>query len=709
MLIEDRVGSFYLKVVGFTGSACLFALGMLAVGYSLGTTSAAVFAFLGAWSVLSFIELGKRVFEFLSPTAVTSKLASDIATVVNAAAATGFLAGDRSIQSHHQRVAARKLDAWEEVVYVSIGRSQSTSALKMIGKKAVSLLHWYSEAKLPIPKTSQWFERTFDHPSYLLTGGTKLELASKIGWMPPEVEPDQLWLEKRVGEIIQRIVEALLDKGSSRHCAEVLDSFDRWIARSAHQFRVRQMEMGFQIASKIGTATRSISAGTREGTDRDRLYGLSVLDSLAQAVPNAAASLNQRLSTLSLDQLLEDASKAAIDESLPLGPFPPKLRENVESFRMAHSFEKDVEGSTQTPSWFIQHHVARLLSEDVRTTFESLLSGAERWLPSQAKSLREEGSVEGSTAVIQRGLDSVFKLEASAEKAASMLEQLKQRRAETVGKEWPDVNHEKWQERLRMLRLTLITELVQLTPLLPSTPHQSNVPDSFGFAYTTLCDATIGALEGMDAATFEIVYRVLAPSALKAHDRVKSELADSPGDNALILSADVMLDVIEISGYAYLWKFALGEEEFWDSVTSVWDGLLSVHDDPARLIKLIALEEEFHQSQLAISPRSIIRWQWQRRMQHIVEGRGFAPHGIFSDTIPSIIAIDPVAASYIQEMDSRDARDLMLSEYLLKRPEAAGVRLPRDTEDLREGAKRVSDNRRDGRVEGRPRFPGGGW
>ena len=51
----------------------------------------------------------------------------------------------------------------------------------------------------------------------------------------------------------------------------------------------------------------------------------------------------------------------------------------------------------------------------------------------------------------------------------------------------------------------------------------------------------------------------------------------------------------------------------------------------------------------------------------------------------------------------------MLSEYLLKRPEAAGVKLPRGTEDLQAEAKRVSDNRRAGRVEGRPGFPGGGW
>ena len=561
VLIEDRVGSFYLKVVGFTGGACLFALGMLALGYSLGAASAVVFALLGAASVLSFIKLGMRVFEFLSPTAVIGTLASDITTAVNAVAATGLLARDRSIQAHHQRVAAGKLDAWEEMVSVSIGRSQSASDLKMIGENAVLLLRWYSEAKLPIPKTSQWFEETVEHPSYLLAGGNELRLVSYTGWMSPRIESDQLWLEKRAGEIIQRVVVALLEKGSSKPCAEVLRSFNGWIARSAHQLRVRQMEMGFQVASRIGSATQSVSMATRDGKDHDKLHGLAVLDGLAQAVANAAGSLNQRLRTLALDQLLENASKAAINESLSLAAFPPNVRANIESFRKEHLFERDVEGSTQTPPWFVKQHAARLLSVDVRTTFESLLNRAERWLPAQAKSLREEGAVEGSAMVIQRGLESVLKLQASAENTASTLGQLKQWRVETAGEEWPEVKAEEWRERLRMLRLALTKELVQLIPLLPTTPPRGALPDSFGFAYTTLCHAMIDALEAMDAATFKLVYPVLVPSSLKAHERVRVELIESPAENVLVFSADVILDVIEISGYAYLWKFALGEED----------------------------------------------------------------------------------------------------------------------------------------------------
>ena len=606
--------------------------------------------------------------------------------------------------------AVAMLDAWEEMVFVSIGRSQSSSALRAIGQNAVLLLRWYSEAKLPIAQTSQWFQRAPEHPSYLVAGGSRLSMALRAGtWIHPKMEPDQLWLEKRVGEIIQRVVVALVKKGSNRPCAEVLESFYGWIARSAHQLRVPEMEMGLQVASRIGHAIHGVATETTEATDRDRLHGMAVLDGLARAIPNAAGRLNQRLGTLRLDQMLNGASKAAIRESVPLGGFPPGLRANIESLRLKHSVERHVEGSIQTPPWYTRHHAARLLSVDIRTTFESLLNRAELWLPSQASSLREEGAVEAAVMVIQRGLESVSKLVAGAEYTNTRLKELKRRRVKTAGEEWPDVSPEQWRERLRALRLTLINELAELTPLLSTTPPTGDLPDSFGFAYTTLCDATIEAVEDMDAATFDLVYPVLVPSALKAHDRVKTELAEGSAEDVLYFSADVMLDVMEISGYAYLLKFSLGEEYYWDSVTGVWDDLLSRSQKPADLIRIITLGGDFHRQQLATSPRSEVRWEWRRRIRELLEDKGFAPRAIGSDTLPKVIARDAIASSYLRDWDARKARDLMLSQYILRRPEAEGIHLPQGVDDLRRAARRMSDNRAKGRVEGGPGFSGGLW
>lgn len=122
ILIKDQVGRLYLRAVSFTGGACLFGIGAQALGYSLGVSSAVAFAFLGAASVLAFIPLGMRVFRFLSPEMVTSSLKNDIETAVKSVAGSGT-------QAHHQKFAAHKLDAWEEMVFVSSDRSHSSSAL----------------------------------------------------------------------------------------------------------------------------------------------------------------------------------------------------------------------------------------------------------------------------------------------------------------------------------------------------------------------------------------------------------------------------------------------------------------------------------------------------------------------------------------------------------------------------------------------------
>ncbi len=708
VLIEDRVGRLYLSVVGFTGGACLFALGTQALGYSLGVGSAVAFALLGAASVLTFIPLGMRVFGFLDPGAVTRSLTADIETAVKSVAASGILARDRTIQADHQKTAARKLDAWEEMVFVSSGRSQTSSALSVIGQNAVLLLRWYSKAKLPIAKTSQWFERTPEHLSYLLTGGSRLSMALCTStWIHPKMEPDQLWLEKRVGEIIQRVVVALGEKGSNRPCAVVLESFYDWIAWSAYQFRVPDVEMGLQIASRIEQAIREASTEASVVTDRDRLHGLAAMDGLARAIPNAVGHLNQRLGTLRLRKLLDDASEAAIRESFPLKGFPPRLRAIIESLRMKHSVERDVEGSIRTPSWYTEHHAARLLSVDIRNTYESLLKRAEQWLPSHAKSLREEGAVEAAVMVTQRGLEAVSKLEVGAKHTMSRLEELKRRRVKTAGERWPDVNLNQWHERLRVLRLTFIDELVHLTPLLANTPPTGDLPDGFGFAYTTLCAAMIDALEDMDPATFALVNPIVVRSALKARDRVKTELAESHVESVLYFSADVMLDVMDIAGYAYLWKFSLGEECFWDSVASVWDALLSQLANPSDIIRLITLGQDFHKQRSTTSPRSIIRLEWRARMRNVLEDNGFAPRGITSNTWPKAISVNPTAATYVATWSERRAREVMLSEYFLRRPEAEGIQAPSGIEELRRGARQLLDDRAAGRVEGGPGFSGG--
>ena len=711
-LFKDKIGGFYLRMIGFTLGACLFGLGARALGFFPGPITVTVLAVFSIASVMAFIPLAKRVYIFLSPEGLIGSLMEDIRTAVNSVSTPGILSKDQSIQAHHQQIAAQKLNALEKMVFVSNNRSHSASALKEIGRNAGLLLCWYSKAKQPIAITSQWYKKAFKHPSYLLVEDYQIQLALLSGTrIPLQEEPDRLWLERRVGEIIQSVIVATVkDKKYWSSLDEILELFYKWIKRSAHQFRVPEMEMGFQVATRIKHVIHAQSVELHTMKDDDRLYGLAIWDSFACAIPSAAGGLNKRLETLNPDQLLNKATKAAIGESRPIAEFPPKLRAIIESLRLNHSFERDVEGCIQTPTWFIQHHTALLLSADIMATFESLLNETEQWFPSQAKQLREEGAMEVAVVVIQRGLEAVSKLEVGAKQTGRKLEELKNwRREDAVGEEWTSSNITQWHERLRILRRDLINELVFVTPSIPTTPPTGYLPDSLGFAYITLCDVTLGALVNMDADTFERIYPVLARTSLKAFNRVTTELAESPADNALYYSVNVLLDVLDISGHAYLWKFCLGKDCFWDCVIAAWDTILSDHATPSGLIKLITLAQDYHRSRVAMPSRSHTRWQWKKSVRDVLENKGFALRGISSISEPTIIAIDPITAAYFSDWDDSKSRDLFFSEYFLRRPEAEGLAVPLEVDKLREKARSVTDYRADGRVEGGPKFFEGLW
>ncbi|MCY4172042.1 MAG: hypothetical protein OXF08_10680 [Bacteroidetes bacterium] len=709
VLIQDKVGNRYLQFLSFTGSTCLIGLGAIALGHTLGLFSLLSFTLLFSVSIIAFVPLAKGVFWFLNPDTVTKILEKDIKKSVKSVESTTVVKKHESIQNHYHMIAAHKLVAWEEMVTVTSGRSQSSLAIEMIGCNAIQLLIWYAGVKHFIPKKSSWFERVLEHPSYLTAGGIKLDVALKTSTtLHPETVSDELWFEKRIGEIIQRVIIAVdQKKGNRLSLDQLLRLFNNWMGRLSQQLHTQEMTYGFQIARQIADTIRETPMNTHEMTNRDELYNFSIKDGLARLIPNVIAHLHKGLSGLPLDKILDEASDVVLKKSRARKQFPTQLQKTVESLYLSCSFEKDINGSIVTPSWFTHHYLAYSMSENIISIIELFLEQTEQWLIQQVNYLQEIGDIESAVMVIQRGLEAVSKLWSTTQIASTRLEDLKKWRMEkVVGQEWPNANFERWHKQLHGLQSTFIIELTQVTPRIPTTSPNNNLPDHFGFAYTTLCNSMVEALEKMDTDSFDRAYPVLVSSAFKAQQRVMTELKEYPDDHKLYYSIDVFLDMMDISGYAYVWKFGVGEDCFWDIVMDSWKVTFSNYPNPAVFIKWITVGQEYHSQRRLSSQRSQIRWQWKERMQNFLNNKGFALKDYSSHRIPKIIAVNPTVAAYFAAWSNYSPRDLFLSEYILKSHKAKGIRVPQKIEEFRNNVQRVQKNRAEGQVEGVPEFFG---
>src|SRR5205823_11068495 len=84
-------------------------------------------------------------------------------------------------------------------------------------------------------------------------------------------------------------------------------------------------------------------------------------------------------------------------------------------------------------------------------------------------------------------------------------------------------------------------------------------------------------------------------------------------DVQLMVSLDVLIEIAELSGYAYLVTNSLGGNA-WNTVRTIWDNLLAAVPDAKRLVILTLLADQYRDVRLAVlGPREIIRTNWKLR------------------------------------------------------------------------------------------------
>jgi hypothetical protein len=154
IVVEERAGSVYLKLVAFTCAVALCMLGLSSIGLHAGALSAVAVTILSVVSTLSFLPLGIRAFSFFDPGSLAVHLTERVERAALDATPRGYLWDDRSFQSHSQREAAHAMDILRSLVDVTAGTAHSARSMLTIGRRSLSTLRQYSRTKADIPPTT---------------------------------------------------------------------------------------------------------------------------------------------------------------------------------------------------------------------------------------------------------------------------------------------------------------------------------------------------------------------------------------------------------------------------------------------------------------------------------------------------------------------------------------------------------------------------
>lgn len=694
LAVQEKTGTVYLRLVAFTGAVAVYLLLLLAIQVDPGATNALGMAFLSASAVLSFVPLGISSFRLFDAESLSAELVRRFRRAAADAAPKGLLWSDRSTQAHASNLAAEALDSLRDVaVLAATGRHAATS-LRAIAERTLALLRWYGVAKGQIPPESLWFKHRPLHHSYLGGDHEALHHLRLTGsGALPTPSPDVMWVERRATQLVAFLLNHLIQRCEFTHAIAVIHSAE---SATENLLRVPQVEVPKLLQDLLlpyaPKTLGSPTATTPSSGEEESLYRLATVDALFAGPPRLVAAFGEvlRREPAELIDLAETAVRAG--SGAPFGaPLPSPVQREVRTLRAQLALEKHVEGQLITPDWYVKGSCAAVWRRTLHEAFEKLLSLSETAFSSDTMQ-KLSSSPETLVAVIERGRETLAKLRYNLPQLTAAAERLRALYSWSA-EESDELDVAAFGLRFDRLDDLLINWVCRVGPHLSRETPNPEVPDAFGMVVSILALEAFDAILENRSDRYTRIIPVLLELSLAAHDRALAEHASHHPESRLILAADPVVDVLEVSGYAYfVSRTDFHAPALWESTAQAWDGMLSRRPEARDLIGRILELADMRSRALQGSPREFTRINWRQRF-HQRDHLAYSVSETGPAVGPGVLRAEPIdlfAAAQVRRFGlTADMRDVFIAAYLLARPEAAGLDTPRGATELLQQVERV--------------------
>lgn len=648
-----------------------------------------LFAVLTAFSVLSLVLLGTRLFNFFDLSTLSLPLRHRFARGAASASAAGRLVPrEAQQQAAHDRAAAvlriyGQLTDLIEKRDVAEARAPQRIALELLDC-------WYTASALKpaIPAKSKWFSLAASHPNWLTMDHPQLSTALATGTgVQPTMTPDPLWVENTIARYLGRLLPALSTRDGWERAIRVVDRATELIYYLAARLQVDEARLlrrtvtsylhGVAAMSGPGSGEQGSGAGWEmfrlAAADREVLIYTRFWLGLISSFEHADA---QRLAS-SFDEAVATVR----------GPYkaraPRRLLELFEAIAHGIEFERRTEHQRVTPDWWVRHMAARTLLQILVTAIRAFFDEVRAELIDPLIADTSSDAVPVTIRILD-SLELVNKLAfhlGTAHQAVAALSAL--RHAPTNDEQWPDESLP--DDAPPLLAEKVYLKLGQVALRLGHDSHDSTRPDLFGQSYRQLFDATFHAMLDGRSDLARQLFPVVIAMADRARARLSSDLAAERVREQVIFGSEPLLDMMELSGFALLMS-ELDAPGIWPDVRALWDGIFSHGTAPALAGHLAAVLSA-HENLFAITPGGVGRTERKMALARLMSERGITSHaGMWGEPpapepeSPIVAVFAPWDPGFIQP----ELADLFIVKYLKQRPDMADLQIPRGAEMLQE-------------------------
>lgn len=687
ILLEEKVGNSYIKVVALLGAVALIMLILTIFNKSPGIFNLILVSSLGILSILSFIELGKRIFIFFDPIHLITKPYNEIEQLIRLPTINGNNWKNPIDQKYFQERTELELNIYHDILDVTGNKSHlKGDSQRILAVKILEILNSYIKEKSFIPTESNWFSFNPGFSNLLIADAfdySKIDVASKTKTLvPPERITDNFWFEKKIEIILLNSLKFLFKNKSLPNIIILADNITNTLEEMGKQLAINEALSLYRSLNDVMSSNIFEKDKFKFEDNYSLLVGL--IDYYGVWLINILLGLHNTLETITADSFssfIKDIDWNN-EKTIYKHKIPFEVNKQLEYLQKRLLFESKIEEDIITPIWY-QNQIAALgMIRFISNVLDELILELEKVYVNQLNNLIENEQYYILGPYIQRGLETCEKFQINSFKTyyenISTLRKVKDI-------PWPEENWEAYQTKIKDIKSHLLSSLAKIIPEIAQIPQSKDIPDYFGQSYYYIGDECYDSLVNGNESLFTEIFPGFFHSCLLAHDRLLNSKEDISEEDMIILRMDPIINLIEMSSYSIIYS-ELEEKDYWNFVKNIWDDYISKMDDPESLLNLINDLVEYHP--IKFTSRSI-----NNKRELELNNKLREIFGDYENNYPgekkekhhkSLIITDLIRYG---PMLPKNIRSIFLAKYILDNPKYAKIKLNSQSKKLYERLK----------------------
>ena len=664
LLFEEKESQNYLKQLTYLTACSITVLLFTSLHFQPGNLILSVLVFYCFMTLFGLLKIGMGVYKYFEPSVLAEIVLGKLQVIIKNVTTDGQYWNDSSFQNDNYKQASLETENLSLITSLSLKDDDlKESSFKSSIRASFVLLQYYLAYKPRIPIDSFWFPQTFNYSSYFESEMSVRDLSKNTNtYVYPKTKQNNFWFEERVMNNISQGIETIVKSGHVNVLGDIIAMSSFTLDSLSFAVDLKTTEIVFKKFSQNIIILNNKKKQEEDVISYDEWKEeLNSIGIYCSAVLRFEIGFFERITQFNSEKISNEFAKINWNkkDTIYTADFIPDLFDGLNSYLRFIQNEKQIEGKQITPNWYLTQGITSTYLKIVTDKINQTIDFFETYLISIANHFSSGNNALLSSYSVHIGLEIIHKIQFRLENLKPVLIDLDKIEVLKGEFQWIKPDFDKIENKLKKHEqacLILISGNIEKLTLLK---WNNQYPDVFAHSYSILSTHLDRSFLVNNPEQIKLFFPSFLKSAFTAFGNLNKIF--NHYDNPQNISYQPLIDVMEISGYAYIYSCIYKNSSYWLDVKNAWDVSFEASKEN---IKILFVYYNYYKNSIhRIGINYNEKLRRERSLADVKDLLGLTPNSV-EDVLVKPFLVDKY------ELNDEDAVELFIEIYLLTFVEA---------------------------------------